>query len=927
MEKTKTKEKIRPLLPELRADHFMLLPADAGKWHGSDEVTTLRDLGNGIKVENESHSKSRILPVPDVWAQAVQNNRLFREGDQQTVEEWRGLLAIWALAHADAFDLKWKAGKLSEPIQEQMESGDRTFLDVANDTLPKSKIFKEMSWTDLGFMLFENNPIAIFNPETVLAPARNYADVLKQAKVQVPWFDKDEGRLRDPVTFCQLGPHRSAVLCYGVKRLLAHIDGLTDRGHEVYDRDHLNHLTRALDDFVAAIEKASPKSDTALGMSRTRSSGLPAHPVYEPFGFDVTTEYDEPEFYLWLPMRKGMEDLAKGAILVLRDLDAQIGEGPPPNRLFVWNQYTLEQTRQDRANIRRIEEEAAKKGYLVFTEKTLFTDVLCYLDEESASLKERPLGDEGKTVLPISPLLLLFFAPAEIKRMVKISRKRGTVTVALEFDATKKTGDQETRVGLHIAKSFVEGELGRQPAQDGDFGVAIKKRQPTSLDLWPDFQAEQWLFNFFFVASNTELEFNPSVPLSVREFREAVGGLPSQEKRIDRLRNAFQEKKTLRPTCGKDCRTQQLDCTDTLSRNLTILPAPPEAAACFIKPVIDGRQSEDDKLVGFILLPEPSRKSFKENRGQVYVGVDFGCTNTCVYYRKDEKDVRPVRLDFLNRCLSAFEDPHPETKDENRRHHAQYYIPFETTAMPFLTIVSARPKNEEDHFRDSPVWTHFIPFNNDLEIALRYLKDPPHNPPRTNLKWADPESARNEVLMFLSQVVLHAMAEVVYRETIAPHLIKWDFSYPEAFDNSRFKDFGAICEQAIRLALLGPYATKPVPLPALKPFMFQESVCAALYFIKTGKVPGTSGFITLDVGGSTTDVTIWDDYKLLWRGSFMFAGGDLLKAYCAKEPSLVADIIRNYEGKYGAEYDIPNVVSVLNEFFPEYGTKDELPKE
>ena len=53
----------------------------------------------------------------------------------------------------------------------------------------------------------------------------------------------------------------------------------------------------------------------------------------------------------------------------------------------------------------------------------------------------------------------------------------------------------------------------------------------------------------------------------------------------------------------------------------------------------------------------------------------------------------------------------------------------------------------------------------------------------------------------------------------------------------------------------------------LAPFYKSESLSSALYFSQ--HVPFMSTVITIDIGGHTSDISIFQDQKLLWRSSFI----------------------------------------------------------
>ena len=61
-----------------------------------------------------------------------------------------------------------------------------------------------------------------------------------------------------------------------------------------------------------------------------------------------------------------------------------------------------------------------------------------------------------------------------------------------------------------------------------------------------------------------------------------------------------------------------------------------------------------------------------------------------------------------------------------------------------------------------------------------------------------------------------------------------------------------------------------------------ESLASALYFQDTQKGHFTQSVITLDIGGGTSDISIWQSEKLIWQSSVKLAGQDILIFFLGK---------------------------------------------
>ena len=74
-----------------------------------------------------------------------------------------------------------------------------------------------------------------------------------------------------------------------------------------------------------------------------------------------------------------------------------------------------------------------------------------------------------------------------------------------------------------------------------------------------------------------------------------------------------------------------------------------------------------------------------------------------------------------------------------------------------------------------------------------------------------------------------------------------------------------------------------------------ESISSALYFAEGQKTSFVENVITIDIGGGTSDISIWQNLNLIWRNSFRLAGKDVLIDYLSNNLTLIKDISGNDE--------------------------------
>ena len=102
-------------------------------------------------------------------------------------------------------------------------------------------------------------------------------------------------------------------------------------------------------------------------------------------------------------------------------------------------------------------------------------------------------------------------------------------------------------------------------------------------------------------------------------------------------------------------------------------------------------------------MPKVQEKILTEN--DFRVGIDFGTTNTCVYFKENNND--PKRILFSNRIYSPFEVTN-DTKDIVDYALAEF-IPSNDINVPFLSLARDRLSiNDPLKGKFIPVWSKFI---------------------------------------------------------------------------------------------------------------------------------------------------------------------------------------------------------------------------
>ena len=319
---------------------------------------------------------------------------------------------------------------------------------------------------------------------------------------------------------------------------------------------------------------------------------------------------------------------------------------------------------------------------------------------------------------------------------------------------------------------------------------------------------------------------------------------------------------------------------------LRTLKSSPEAVMCNVATQSGGRSFVDHKQridVGLILFPDP--QTAKETNNIWSIGIDFGTTNSCVFY-KENKD-EPKELGFKDRINLPYEAGNDEEEKEEVMQAHKEFVPSRLVSVPFMTILRER-SYQETSSENLPFRSNFIYYVDQVLYAIQDLPDD-KRPLKFDLKWDEAEQSRVKSQYFISQIVLQAAVEAA-AQGIKRENLQFNFSYPEAYSQDLLRSFRRITKRAINIGLNDEnYKSQE------KTKFETESISSALYFAQGQKIAFANNVVTIDIGGGTSDLSLWQDNKLIWRNSFRLAGKDVLIDYLTNNLPLIKEISGNDE--------------------------------
>jgi len=295
-------------------------------------------------------------------------------------------------------------------------------------------------------------------------------------------------------------------------------------------------------------------------------------------------------------------------------------------------------------------------------------------------------------------------------------------------------------------------------------------------------------------------------------------------------------------------------------RSIWRLDSYPNVITCFAKD-----ENGNNQKAGLLLL-NPPIDSPPANRAFT-VGIDFGASGTSVY-KSSNGNKEPLK--FENRKLSVTSlsgTQEPQLFD--------FFFPPRSFEIPFQSI-----------FQDfnNRVAGNYLPVTNG---HIYYVEDKqlPENI-FTDLKWSDESQHNLYAESFLTQICLQTVAELVQEGVSA---IDWKFSYPTAFSKKRLGIFNPLWQRIVQ-NITGLTDVRSNSFSNLT-----ESVAAARFFRddtrnKAHKAQTGLGAVFVDIGSSTSDISVWQGEKLLWQVSLLYAGRDILLDYLYRNQHILEEL-------------------------------------
>jgi hypothetical protein len=290
----------------------------------------------------------------------------------------------------------------------------------------------------------------------------------------------------------------------------------------------------------------------------------------------------------------------------------------------------------------------------------------------------------------------------------------------------------------------------------------------------------------------------------------------------------------------------------------------PEAMICNASVANTKTNQMEMKDAGVLLLAQP--RTIQQQGYSYRVGVDFGASSTTICARTGEHS---FTVDFADRKTSV-----TNSGDIAQAQLFDFFLPRKRSEMPVLSFFQDYKNNLKGQTLDPFLEGHAY------LLETSELFDPNAKGLAFDLKWSRDKDDRRRAQAFLGQLCLQTSAELLESGASG---CEWWFSYPTAFSTEQIEGFPSLWEQVTAncakqsgVERIGDNQRRT------------ESEATAFYFVRHRKAATAYGSIFMDIGGSTSDISVWQEDKPVWQTSVLLAGRSIFSNYLWHYPDFLS---------------------------------------
>lgn len=793
-----------------------------------------------------------VTSIPDIWAGPKAFEAQLVAGIEEQRSLWRAMLAAIGLRRVLRLSMSVKTIDIPA-IGSDAYKNRHPFMQVVSRLLDKE--FAACDGGDkINLICCNNKVFAMVWPNSLIYPVPGI-------KLDGPWWDAENSRYQDPIA--KLSKEQSETLALWLVRLQYAVgNGSTATSQAISEA-----LEKYVNDLGYDVKELANNEPT-----------IAQDLIYIPKDDDFKIEgYCSMLSQVYSTPAK-ITDLETSNVRM--DSLAMAADGKKPaKRVLVVDEAISRQWGRPASDIKCfgatdlgsavkiIKSEAKKKHFVddcqlanfaaeIWTAEDFFTPRIAYVTSSSPFPNSLTEADQYKSafcftygknqtqefILPIRKEVLEYIRPEDLIKSIQIERDGANGAV---------------KVSLTVNLSGCDVKAGYQPVtltKTYEIDDIVKSGSIPNVQIWPNFKADCWKQYYVFTSASSAGKILVEPAWTAADVENLNFDITAEETKVKIRRGS-------------------------------------EFPAVFTCQVVDNGYRHD---IGIICLDtiKLGRVRNNVNNKEPVIGVDFGTTNSVVYYATDyakesNNQTLPEQLIFSDRNFSVTKVDESISKADLRR----YFFSSGQQPEQIGAINSIRTifhdfnvdVNKISNLEQPMVLGNIYYLENgenisDDKVVIDELNG--------NIKWDNKENdAKNVQRMhsFIYQMCLQAMAEAVVD---GAKKITWQYSWPTAYDSNKRQNYANFWSNQLVKAMneiADVSATARV-------YQKTESMSMADYFqdgigSQSQANAYSNGMITIDIGGGSTDIAIWKGLNAsrslnrLHQCSFRLAGTDILANY------------------------------------------------
>lgn len=817
-----------PLLPELKDGESNLSSlSNFGIWEYK-ESKTFKEVATSFKYE-VSTSYINVCSIPTIWAQPLIFDLAIHDlkfpNRKQLISQWQGFTAAFALASARSFPISVQYLDLGEGKNKE-KLAKSLFNLLPSPTNCLYSINNKNPWQVLYTILWNGNAVGMTSPSTIFAPSS------EGVWDGLPWWQKNN--LLSPHKY--LNSKEKVLLSLWLNNLSDHLneqlkkeinslEGFTNDELN-YKRNILNKISNShniihnlIDDYILSLNCSTESVSNITNNGLLNRDNFYGCPINTGVLKGINRPIKLPSIS-WEQSNVCLVQTLSNADKPLLLIDKKIARdwGVELNSIWVYGDKTLASF--DINNTNHLSDDVIFIQSKDFFESDLY--FINYLNNNTTPCpgvnfpdEINPLIFEDCRILPIPPIkkiILKYIDPEDLFKSITYE-----LFSSNDNNLIVRVSIELRLSGFDYPKEYKIFRISK------DYKIKSDNRidEVPIIELWPFISKEQWkdYYLFYYCRDNNKLSLQIDHP---------------ERASIDRF---IEDDSVITKIVVKDY-PSYLFCT-----------------------------CNKGVPIGILFLHKPKQTSQKLTWT---IGLDFGTSFTNVYLNKGNNVIEKLKYSFAELGLQI------TTTDPSLRfgvlheHFISTILYTDTDILPFSSILTVRDSLKEDIDDFCPI----IDGRKYVPDASRSFQ-PQEEWIKTGLKWDSSQNIYSH--LYLKHITLEISALSIKHNVSK---IIWSISYPTAFSKSEQGNFFSFWEFWL-ISLQEQTGINHVlrnwdPNNEIIENKFRTESLAVGQFFKDYKNKRLSKTTCMDIGGGTTDISIWENNNIIYQCSIKLAAHDLL---------------------------------------------------